>query len=153
MVSLDIWDSSRDPMGDGSTLPDPMNSCIEGKTLKEPLNNTLPHRGWVATACTLFSWPQLANTNTHVHTHKHKPGPLPDFWRDLVVQPVLLLDLGPTEGERERGSMGPKILPQGQPTGNATALFLWLVMFAPQNYNDWKTNGKTKAKYTDIFKG
>lgn len=47
MVSLDIWDSSRDPMGDGSTLPHPMNSAL-GKTLKEPLNNTLPHTrdGW-----------------------------------------------------------------------------------------------------------
>lgn len=38
-----------------------------GKTLKEPLNNTLPHKGWVTIACTLFSWPQLTNTNTHAH--------------------------------------------------------------------------------------
>lgn len=31
MVSLDIWDSSGDPMGDGSTLPDPLNSAFGEK--------------------------------------------------------------------------------------------------------------------------
>lgn len=32
-ISLDIWDSSRDPMGVGSTLPDLMNSAL-GKNLE-----------------------------------------------------------------------------------------------------------------------
>lgn len=31
MVFLDILDSSRDPMGDGSTLLDPMNSALGNK--------------------------------------------------------------------------------------------------------------------------
>lgn len=83
--TLWIFGIPRDPMGDESPLPDLMNSAFRGKILEVPLNNTLPHKGWVAIACTLFSWPQLANTNIHVHTHKHKPSPLPDFWRDLVV--------------------------------------------------------------------
>lgn len=56
---------------------------LEEKILKDPLNNTLLHKGWVATACTLFSWPQLANTNIRVHTHKHKPSPLPDFKKGI----------------------------------------------------------------------
>lgn len=37
------------------TLPDLMNSVWGERSLKETLDNTLPHVEWVANACTLFS--------------------------------------------------------------------------------------------------
>lgn len=119
-TSLDIWDSSRDPMGVGSALPDPMNSSLVKKPWKSH---------WTAPSPTRDGWSQPApcshdlRLQPQVHTCTLTNKTHPTSWFQKGFRGLASVASWPRayrrERERREGGIGPKILPQGQPTGNA----------------------------------